>query len=65
MNQEYNLFPFDSNRKRMSSIHDTAESTLAFVKGAPKEMLSLCNKININGEVKKLTKEILDEYFKV
>ena len=48
----------------MSSIHETSEGTLAFVKGAPKEMLVLCSKININGEVKKLTKDMLDEILK-
>ena len=47
------LLPFDSNRKRMSSIHNTDEGTFAFIKGAPKEMLALCNKIDINGEIKR------------
>ena len=58
------LLPFDSNRKRMSSIHETSEGTFAFVKGAPKEMLALCSSININGEVKKLTKDILNDILK-
>jgi len=30
------------------------------VKGAPKEVLALCNKIEINGEVKELGKDLLD-----
>ncbi|MCL4378281.1 MAG: cation-transporting P-type ATPase [Actinobacteria bacterium] len=58
------LLPFDSSRKRMSSIHETSEGTLAFVKGAPKEMLALCSRININGEVKKLTKDMLNDILK-
>ncbi|MCL5986783.1 MAG: cation-transporting P-type ATPase [Actinobacteria bacterium] len=59
------LLPFDSRRKRMSSIHDTQNGVLAFVKGAPKEMLSICSKIEINGKVQELTpslrKQILDK----
>ncbi len=55
------LLPFDSNRKRMSSIHDISNSIIAFTKGAPKEVLSLCKKIEINGEVKELTPKIMDE----
>lgn len=59
------LLPFDSRRKRMSSIHDTQNGILAFVKGAPREMLSICSKIDINGKVQELTpslrKQILDK----
>ena len=58
------LLPFDSNRKRMSSIHETGDRTIAFVKGAPKEVLALCNKIEINGEAKELNKDWLDNIVK-
>jgi len=58
------LLPFDSNRKRMSSIHETGNKTIAFVKGAPKEVLALCNKIEINGEVKELSKDLMDNIIK-
>jgi len=54
------LLPFDSNRKRMSSIHETSNGVLSFTKGAPKEVLALCKKIEINGEVRELTAEIRD-----
>lgn len=40
--------PFDSNRKRMSTIHQLPSSRLAYVKGSPKEILSLCSYIRIN-----------------
>jgi Ca2+-transporting ATPase len=49
--------PFDARRKRMSTIHrenlnggrgDTKE--IAFIKGAPREVLQLCSSILINGE---------------
>ncbi|MCL5770720.1 MAG: cation-transporting P-type ATPase [Actinobacteria bacterium] len=58
------LLPFDSNRKRMSSIHDTVDGTFAFIKGAPKEMLALCDKIDVNGEIKNLSQGILNDILK-
>lgn len=41
--------PFDSGRKRMSTIHQVAGDQIAYVKGAPKEVLELCTKIRRNG----------------
>lgn len=59
------LLPFDSRRKRMSSIHDTKEGVTAFVKGAPKEMLSICNKIYLDGNIVDLSKKQRDEILKI
>jgi len=42
--------PFDSGRKRMSTLHQVAGRQVAYVKGAPKEVLELCTKIRQNGE---------------
>lgn len=42
--------PFDARRKRMSTIHEHDHQEIAFVKGAPREILQLCNSISINGE---------------
>ena len=46
---------FDSNRKRMSTIHKFYENTpeeinIAYVKGAPKEVLNLCTGYYENGK---------------
>jgi Ca2+-transporting ATPase len=43
--------PFDARRKRMSTIHQHRGAIVAFVKGAPKEVLQLCTHIQKNGEV--------------
>src|SRR5512143_818859 len=43
--------PFDAKRKRMTTIHRRAGHELAFVKGAPREVLQLCTHISLNGEV--------------
>jgi P-type Ca2+ transporter type 2C len=42
--------PFDSRRKRMSTIHQAQDSRLVFVKGAPKEVLALCTQIRWDGQ---------------
>jgi magnesium-transporting ATPase (P-type) len=47
--------PFDSRRKRMSTIHGDGESRVAFVKGAPRELLALCTGIRMGGEDLPLT----------
>jgi Ca2+-transporting ATPase len=50
--------PFESVRKRMSTINRTADAKkFAFSKGAPLETLSRCDSILINGEKKQLTPE--------
>lgn len=60
--------PFDSERKRMTTIHDfksdEADYT-AFVKGAPDLILNLSEKILESGEVKPLTDEKKEEILKV
>ncbi|MFZ0533680.1 MAG: cation-transporting P-type ATPase [Anaerolineales bacterium] len=54
--------PFDARRKRMSTIHQvnrkdglfpeiSAGQQVAFVKGAPREVLQLCTHIRMHGEV--------------
>ena len=43
--------PFDAARKRMSTIHLNGRSEVAFVKGAPKEILARCGRVLIDGEV--------------
>lgn len=43
--------PFDARRKRMTTIHATAEGEFAFTKGAPREVLALCTHIQINRQV--------------
>ena len=54
--------PFDARRKRMSTIHQvrrandsfpeiTSGQQVAFIKGAPREVLQLCTSIRMHGEV--------------
>jgi potassium/sodium efflux P-type ATPase len=43
--------PFDSVRKRMSTIHQVLNDRVAYTKGAPKEVLELCTHIRIDGKL--------------
>ncbi|HQE92714.1 MAG TPA: cation-transporting P-type ATPase [Anaerolineae bacterium] len=42
--------PFDSRRKRMSTLHQAGRERVALVKGAPKEVLALCRQIRRAGQ---------------
>jgi Ca2+-transporting ATPase len=53
--------PFDAKRKRMTTIHRRAGHELAFVKGAPREVLQLCTHISLNGEVIELNNTLRAE----
>ncbi len=53
--------PFDSARKRMSTIHPRGDEEVAFIKGAPKEVLSLCTSILVNGTAVPMTDAWRDE----
>lgn len=53
--------PFDSERKLMSTIHETNNVFRAFTKGAPDVLLEKCNRILIDNEVKELTVEIKEK----
>ncbi len=43
--------PFDSMRKMMSTIHQTAEGVIQYTKGAPDEILKNCTHFEKGGEV--------------
>jgi Ca2+-transporting ATPase len=46
---------FSSERKRMSTIHESGAKHVMYTKGAPDVILQLCKKINNNGKVRSLT----------
>jgi Ca2+-transporting ATPase len=57
--------PFDARRKRMTTIHREMNREIAFVKGAPREVLQLCTKIFVNGEAVPLTNDLRAEILSV
>jgi P-type Ca2+ transporter type 2C len=56
--------PFDSERKRMSTIHEAGSIRILYTKGAPDIVLKICTRILKNGKITALTsaekKKILD-----
>ncbi|MDO8692110.1 MAG: cation-transporting P-type ATPase [Dehalococcoidia bacterium] len=50
--------PFDSSRKRMTTVHKKDGTLVAYAKGAPKEMLCICDRIWIDGQTRPLTDEL-------
>jgi Ca2+-transporting ATPase len=56
--------PFDSARKLMTTIHKKDGKRVAYVKGAPEMLIEKCDRIAIDGKVRKLSdsdkKDILD-----
>ena len=50
--------PFDSTRKMMTTFNKVGENILGFTKGAPDVVLNNCDYIEINGEIKHLTKQM-------
>ncbi|HWP22424.1 MAG TPA: cation-transporting P-type ATPase [Candidatus Cryosericum sp.] len=62
--------PFDSRRKRMTTIHALEEPVqgcrrVAYIKGAPKEVLELSKTLSVQGEIVSLTQEQRDEIMAV
>jgi Ca2+-transporting ATPase len=67
--------PFDSDRKRRTTIHQmqtagedfcfNCPSTVAFVKGAPDIVLDLCNQILIDGKAIPITEEKKSEVLRI
>lgn len=58
--------PFESRRKRMTTIHHLEKlmegtARIAYVKGAPKEVMKLSESIRINGQVQPMTEELRQE----
>ncbi|MCP3894790.1 MAG: HAD-IC family P-type ATPase, partial [Bacteroides sp.] len=53
-----NEIPFDSERKRKSTVHRTKEGLFMYTKGAPDMVIELCSKIYSVGKVSPLTDEV-------
>ncbi len=53
--------PFESRRKRMATIHRTPVGRVAYVKGAPKELLALCTRVEWDGRDRPLGDDLRAE----
>ena len=53
------MIPFDSQRKRMTTVHKFDSKILAYSKGAPRSILSICDKIKIDSRVDDMAEDHL------
>ncbi len=64
-NPRVNEVPFDTTRKRMTTVNKTKDGLIAYTKGAPEGVLVVCNRVYRDGRISVLTesekKKILDE----
>jgi P-type Ca2+ transporter type 2C len=52
-------FPFDSGRKRMTTVHADCDVAVAYVKGAPQEVLPRCRTISWDGDERPFRGDLL------
>lgn len=53
------ILPFSFERKRMTTIHKIKDDIFVYTKGAPTSIMSICNKMLLNGKIEKLEEENL------
>lgn len=54
------IIPFDSKRKRTTTVHKYNHKICAYTKGAPRSILSICNRILVEDKIENSTKEYLN-----
>jgi len=59
-----NEVPFDTDRKRLSTIHQTPKGLVLYSKGALEMLLPLCKQVQIGTELVPLTADIRQDYIK-
>ena len=50
--------PFDSMRKMMSTLHESAEGLVQYTKGAPDEILKRCTQVRVDGKILPLDEQL-------
>ncbi len=55
-------FPFDSERKLMSTINDFEGQKTIFVKGGPDILFNRCNQVFLDGKVQEFTPELKEKF---
>ena len=54
--------PFSSNRRLMTTVHDTSEGRrVAYVKGSPESVLQLCRFVHLEGKRERLDEDLKSE----
>ena len=56
--------PFDSDRKRMSTLHQTAQGSVLYIKGALETVLPLCRFVRRHGSDQPIGSDIMEEFLR-
>ena len=56
--------PFDSDRKRLSTLHNTPRGLMLYTKGALEMLLPLCHQVQMGVEVRPLTSGLKEQFLK-
>ena len=56
-NPRVNEYPFDSNRKMMTTVNSDGKDTIAYTKGALDKILPRCSRIIVNNTIREITEE--------
>jgi Ca2+-transporting ATPase len=54
------VIPFDSRRKRMTTLHKHDHKVSAYTKGGPRSILSICTRIMVQDRIESLTPQYLE-----
>jgi magnesium-transporting ATPase (P-type) len=57
-----NELPFDSQRKRLSTVHQADSGFMLYCKGAPEVVLERCDRISSDGALVPLSQEVRETY---
>jgi magnesium-transporting ATPase (P-type) len=55
----FHVIPFDSKRKRMTTMHRRNSKVYVYTKGAPRSVLSICNRILLENKIEHLSAKYL------
>jgi P-type Ca2+ transporter type 2C len=55
------ILPFSFERKKMSTVHAASNEIVVYTKGAPRNILDLCNRELVDGKVEFLNQERMDQ----
>jgi len=54
------ILPFSFERKRMTTVHKLNGDVSVYTKGAPRNILDICNRVLVEGKVEEITPEIME-----
>ncbi|MFA7076091.1 MAG: calcium-translocating P-type ATPase, PMCA-type [Candidatus Izemoplasmatales bacterium] len=57
---QLNEYTFDSTRKMMTSINEVDNKFLVLTKGATDQLIKICNRISIDGEIRQITEKDIE-----